>query len=83
MSKPPVGWQKERFFLRNDADVSLLVFMDNHPAPQPNWGYGVAQQDIYKLQPLHKVVQQLQQVGLLGADLLQTFVSRRNQPLWR
>jgi hypothetical protein len=59
MSNPPIGWQKEWFFLRNDADAPLPMFMGNRPIPQPNWGYSVAQRYIHKLQPLHNVVQQL------------------------
>jgi hypothetical protein len=58
--------------------------MGNRPAPQPNWGYGVARWDICKLQPMRKVVQQLQQAGLVGAEVLWTFVSHRIQLLrWR
>jgi hypothetical protein len=37
--------------------------------------------DVHKLQPLCDVVQQLQQAGLMGVDLLQTFVSHRIRPL--
>jgi hypothetical protein len=83
MSNPPVGWQKEWFFLRNDVDAPLPVFTVNRPTPQPSWGYGVAWRDIRRLQPLREVVQQLQQAGLLGADLLRTFVSLHIQPLQR
>jgi hypothetical protein len=59
MSDPPVGWWKEWFFLRNDADVSLPVFIGNRPVPQPNWGYNVDQQHIRKQQPLCDVIRQL------------------------
>jgi hypothetical protein len=52
-----------------------------HPVPEPNWGYGVAQRNIRRLQPLHDVIQRLLQGGLTGMDLLQTFVSHRIQPL--
>jgi hypothetical protein len=69
MSNPLVGWQRECFFLRNDADMPFPTFMVNRPAPHPNWGYGVAQWDIRKLQPLCKVVRQLQQAGLMGAEV--------------
>jgi hypothetical protein len=43
MSVPPVGWWKVWFFLKNDADVPLPIFMGSRPIPQPKWGYGVAQ----------------------------------------
>jgi hypothetical protein len=76
-----VGWQRKCFFLRNDANAPLLAFTCNRAAPQPSMGYGVAQWDIRKLQPLCKVVQQLQQARLIGTDLLRTFVSRRTPPL--
>jgi hypothetical protein len=41
----PSGWVVERmfFFLRNDVDEPLPVFTGNHPIPQLNWGYDVAQ----------------------------------------
>jgi hypothetical protein len=28
------GWQKKWFYLRNDVDVPLPVFIGNHPIPQ-------------------------------------------------
>jgi hypothetical protein len=56
----PSGWMAERMvFLRNESDTPLPTFMGNHLTTQPSWGYGVARQDICKLQPLHEVVQQL------------------------
>jgi hypothetical protein len=51
MSDPLVGWRKVWFFLRNDANASLPVFMGRHPVPHPKWGYGVAQKDLRRLQP--------------------------------
>jgi hypothetical protein len=42
MSDPSVGWQRVWFFLRNNADAPLPVFMGCDPIPQPKWGYGVA-----------------------------------------
>jgi hypothetical protein len=83
MSNPPVGWQKVWFFLKNDADVLLLVFTGCCPIPQPKWGYDVAQQYIRRIQPLHDVIWQLLQGELTGADLLWTFVSRHIQQLRR
>jgi hypothetical protein len=59
MSDPPVGWRKVWFFLKNDANVSLPVFMGSRPIPQPKWGYGVIQKDLCRLQLLHDVVQRL------------------------
>jgi hypothetical protein len=41
-SGPLDRWQKVCFFLRNDTDALLTVFMGSRPIPQPNWGYGVA-----------------------------------------
>jgi hypothetical protein len=52
-------WGKVWFFLRNDVDASLPVFMGSCPVPQPNWGYGVARRDLRRLQQLCEVVQQL------------------------
>jgi hypothetical protein len=57
MSDPPIRWQKVWFFLRNDVDAPLLVVTGSRPIPQPKWGYGVAQRDIHRLQPLRDVVQ--------------------------
>jgi hypothetical protein len=39
--------------------------------PQPKWWYGVDQQYVRRLQPLHDVVWQLLQCELMGAKLLQ------------
>jgi hypothetical protein len=41
----------------------------------------VAKKDLCKLQSLRKVIQQLRQEGLTGVHLLQTFFSRRVQPV--
>jgi hypothetical protein len=56
MSDPPIEWRKVLFFLRNDADAPLLVFMGSRHIPQPKWGYGVAQKDLHRLQPLRDIV---------------------------
>jgi hypothetical protein len=82
MSNPPVEWQKIWFFLKNDADVLILVLTSSHPIPQPKWGYGVARGCIRWLQPLHDVVvQRLLRGRLTGTDLPRTFISHRVQPL--
>jgi hypothetical protein len=83
MSQPLVGWQKVWFSLGNDADALLPVFTGCHPIPQPKCGYSVAYQHIWKLQPLCVIVRQLLRGGMMGADLLRTFVSCRIQPLRR
>jgi hypothetical protein len=57
------------------------VLTGSRPVPQPNWGYDVAQRDLYRLQPLHEIVQQLLRGGLTGTNLLQTFFNHRVQPL--
>jgi hypothetical protein len=44
-------------------------------------GYGVAQKDLRRLQPLWEVVQQLMRGGMMGTDLLKNFVSHRVQSL--
>jgi hypothetical protein len=77
LSGPLAGWQKVWFFVRNDIDAPLPVFMGCRPVPQHKWGYGVAQQNVRR----HNVIQHLLRGELMGADLLQTFVSRREQPL--
>jgi hypothetical protein len=41
MSDPPVEWWKVWFFLRNNADAPLPVFMTTRSTPQPKWGYDV------------------------------------------
>jgi hypothetical protein len=81
MFDPPVGWWKVWFFLMDDSDAPLPVVTGSHPIPQPKWGYDVAERYIFRLQPLRDVVQQLLLGGLMGADLLRTFVGRRVQPL--
>jgi hypothetical protein len=77
MSDPLVGWQKLWFFLRNDAYMPLPVFTGSCPIPQSDWGYGVAQKYIHRVQTLRDVVRRLLRGGLTGADLLCTFISRR------
>jgi hypothetical protein len=58
-SGPTDGWRKVWFYLRNDTDAPLPVFTGSRPVPQPSWGYGMAQRDLHRLQPLCEVVQQL------------------------
>jgi hypothetical protein len=69
----PYRWQREWFFLWNDADAPLLVFTGNRPIPQPNWGYGVARRDTHKLQPLRDIVRQLLQAELTEPLLAAAF----------
>jgi hypothetical protein len=52
MSDPLVEWRKVWFFLWNNTDMSVPVFMSSRPIPQPKWRYGVAQTDLRRLQPL-------------------------------
>jgi hypothetical protein len=80
-SGPLDGWQKAWFFLRNNIDALLPVFTGNHSIPKPNWGYGVPQKDLYRLQPLREVVWKLLQRGPTGVELMQTVFSHRVQPL--
>jgi hypothetical protein len=89
MSAPPNGWQKVWFFLWNDADAPLPVFTGSRPVRQLNWGYGVAQKDLCRLQSLREVIQQLLQGWVTGVDLLRTFFRRcvqllrqREMTLW-
>jgi hypothetical protein len=49
MPKSINGWQKQWFYLRNDADALLPVFTGNRPTPHHNWRYGVAKNDLDKL----------------------------------
>jgi hypothetical protein len=81
-SSPPNGWWKVWFFLRNNTDAPLPIFMSSCHVPRPNWGYGVAQKDLRKLQPLWEVVRKLLQGRLTGVELLQTFFSNRVQLLY-
>jgi hypothetical protein len=46
MFGPLDGWQKVCFFLRNDTNVPLPMFMGSRPILQPNWGYDVVQQSV-------------------------------------
>jgi hypothetical protein len=48
-SSHPNGWWKVWFFLRNNTDAPLPIFMSSCHVPRPNWGYGVAQKDLRKL----------------------------------
>jgi hypothetical protein len=81
MSDPLDKWRKEWFFLWNDTDALLHMLKGSHPVPQPNWGYGVAQTDLHRLQPLCDVIQQLLRGGKMGTSLLRTFFIHRVQPL--
>jgi hypothetical protein len=81
MFGPSDGWWKVWFFLTNDVDAPLPVFMGNRPIPQVSWGYRVPKNDLHWLQPLCEVVQQLLCEGLMGVDLLQTFFTCRVQML--
>jgi hypothetical protein len=51
--------------------------MGRCPVAQPNWGYRVTRKDIHKLQPVFHVLKTLLRDGLLGPDILCTFISCR------
>jgi hypothetical protein len=81
VSDPPVEWQKVWFFLRNDADAPLPLVTSSCLIPHSKWGHSVARGCIHSLQPLRDVVQRQLRGGLMGADLLRTFVSPSPVPL--
>jgi hypothetical protein len=81
VSNPLVGWQRKCFFLKNDIDTPLLVVMGRRSAAQPNWGYEVAKKDIHNLWPVLDILKSMLWDGLLGTDILRTFISRRVQLL--
>jgi hypothetical protein len=74
-SDPSVGWWRVWFLLRNNVDVPLHTFVGGCPIPHPNWEYGVARADLHRLQPLLEVIRGLMQRGLMGADILWTFLA--------
>jgi hypothetical protein len=76
-----VGWWKEWFFLRNDIEAPNPMVTGKRPAIQPSWRYGVAKKDARKLQPMRDILQSLLRDGLMGVDLLHTFIGRHVQPL--
>jgi hypothetical protein len=53
------------------------------PPPHPNWGYGVAQTDLRRLQPLLEAIQGLLQRRLMSVEILWTLLSHGVQPLHR
>jgi hypothetical protein len=81
MPDPPIGWRRAWFLLRNDANAPLPAFTGSCPISEPNWGYGVAQTDLHRLQPLLEVIRGLLQKGLKGTEVLRIFFSRGVQPL--
>jgi hypothetical protein len=83
MPAPLDGWWKAWFPLRNDANMPLHSFTVSRPVPHPNWGHGVSQTDLHRLQPLLKVIRGLLQRGLTGVKILQIFSSRGVHPLRR
>jgi hypothetical protein len=74
-----IRWQSAWLLLRNDTDAPLPAFTGSHPIPQPNWGYGVAQTDLRRLQLLLEVIWGLLQRVLIGVEILRTFFSYRVQ----
>jgi hypothetical protein len=78
---PSIRWRKAWFLLKNDADMSLPAFMGGRPIPHPNWEYNVARDDLHRLQPLLEIVRGLLQSGLMGAEILWTFISSGVPPL--
>jgi hypothetical protein len=81
VSNPPARWRRQWFFLKNDIDVPLPTITGRRPTAQPYWGYGVGKKGIHKLRHVLDILKSLPRVGLLGADILRTFISRRVQPL--
>jgi hypothetical protein len=52
------------------------MFTGSRPISHPNWGYGVAQTDLRRLQPLLQAIQGLLQRVLMGMEILRTCFSR-------
>jgi hypothetical protein len=72
VSGPPDGWRKIWFFLRNNTDALLPMFMGNRSIPQPNSGYGVVQKDLRRLQPRQEEIAARRATGQRApADLFQ------------
>jgi hypothetical protein len=57
--------------------------MGSRPIPHPNWGYGMAQMELRRLQPLLEAVRGLLQRGLIDVEILWTFFSYGVQPIHR
>jgi hypothetical protein len=57
------------------------MFMGGCPIPHPSWEHGVGQTECPRLQPLLEIVEGLLQKGLIGEEILQTFLSRMKQSL--
>lgn len=74
------GWRKHWFLMRND-DSALPVFTGRRPIPKHTWPYGPPAKDQGRLAPVRTEVQKLRAAGLTVEHLLQTFFSRRVQPL--
>jgi hypothetical protein len=56
MPDPPVRWRRAWFLVRDDANTPLPTIMGSCHVPHPNWGYGVAEMDLHRLQPQPEAV---------------------------
>jgi hypothetical protein len=56
MPDPPIRWRRAWFLLRDGANAMFPMFLGSRPIPHPNWGYGVAQTDIRRLQPMLEAI---------------------------
>jgi hypothetical protein len=55
--------------------------MGGYPIPDPSWEHEVAQTNFLRLQPLLEIVGGLLQKGLIGEEILWTFLTHGVQPL--
>jgi hypothetical protein len=69
------GWQKRRFFLKNDDSTPLPMFDGACPVPLTSWGEGMIGKDLSRIQTQRENLQQLQREGLTGIHPLWTFFS--------
>jgi hypothetical protein len=65
----------------DEANVPLPVFMGGCPIAHLDREHGVARADFPRLQPLLEIVRGLLQKGLIGEEILWTFLNHGVQPL--
>jgi hypothetical protein len=81
MSKSMDGWRKVWFFLRNNTDVPLTVFMGSCPVPNPTRGTEWPGGTSTSYNSCARSFNSYGQRGLTGVNLMQTFFSCQTQLL--
>jgi hypothetical protein len=80
-SKSNNGWHKQWFYLKNDADAPLPIFIDRLIEKSlESWGWGPVNVEKRRLGDLLKAIALLKRHGLHSTSIVEAYHARRVAP---